>query len=72
MPTALRTQVLRVVGAAVAAAAVASSPGRAAAECGDYVRIARVVPAEHPPADGPAPKPCDGPGCSGRPPRPCR
>lgn len=49
--------------AALAVAAVALSPGGAAASCGDYVRIgAEQATSHHPPA---IPKvPCHGPGCS--------
>jgi len=45
--------------------AVAFAPGRAKAECGDYVHILPDAPA----ANGqPAPKaPCNGPHCSGKP-----
>ncbi|MBX9623264.1 MAG: hypothetical protein K2X82_05580, partial [Gemmataceae bacterium] len=39
--------------------------GRAAAECGDYVHVANQPTAGELPH--PAPKPCDGPSCSGSP-----
>ncbi|MBX9579418.1 MAG: hypothetical protein K2X87_03845 [Gemmataceae bacterium] len=72
MPVRGRTPVLRLVAAAgLLAAGLAFTPGRAAAECGDYVRIAGQPMAPHggpgqadhgQPTPG---KPCHGPGCSG-------
>jgi hypothetical protein len=69
-----RTPALRLVAAAgLLAAGVAFTPGRAAAQCGDYVRIAGQPMAPH---DGPGQadhglptpgQPCHGPGCSGAP-----
>lgn len=60
-----------VAAAALLTAGVAFAPGRAAAECGDYVRIGNAPMVGHDrPADLGMPfpgKPCDGPGCSDRP-----
>jgi hypothetical protein len=56
---------LRTVGIAAAIlAAVAASPKRAEASCGNYVHIA--APGEEDSAPAPMPKPCDGPNCSSR------
>jgi hypothetical protein len=74
MPVRGRTPILRWVAAAgLLAAGVAFTPGRAAAECGDYVRIdgRLLAPHDRPgQADHGLPlpgKPCHGPGCSGAP-----
>jgi hypothetical protein len=66
-----RTAVRVAGGGLLLAAAMLFAPGRAAAECGDYVTILSDgpggTPGEHGPAHhGPA-KPCHGPGCSSTP-----
>ncbi|MBX9627975.1 MAG: hypothetical protein K2X82_29515 [Gemmataceae bacterium] len=62
---------LRTVAAlALLTAGVAFAPGRAAAQCGDYVRIGGASTAGHDQHDPGVPtpdKPCHGPGCSGHP-----
>jgi hypothetical protein len=69
MMVSSRAQLLRPLGTALAVAVVvALAPGRAAAECGDYVHILNDR-SDAPPAGAPESprKPCHGPGCSNQP-----
>lgn len=56
-----------VVVACAIVAAVVLSPGRAAAECGDYVHIATAQSPSGSAPQNPPHQPCTGPGCSDRP-----
>src|SRR5262245_54744604 len=51
---------------AVAVAALAFAPGRARAECGDYLMARHVAKAADSPTKSPVPCPCKGPQCSQR------